>query len=275
MADNQFFDPTNGARITSPNDQPEGLALGSNVTLDLPSAALSPNQAPANQVAAWRGEARPIEVALTVTQPSAELSGGFPPGSATGFAGQVFGGISTHDSPFDAFWVLEYGRGGFVRRRVIDLRSGIFYLGVCDQVTVIAKRWRGSTVWATGQVATVFVNAAIQKPSGGAYDEMTCSQLIRIPAATAASSRNIAGVYGACAFEFDLAAAWGTAEPAFTLASGDSSIRVLYDIANAKITPPFRRFQMPVSVSNLALVLTWSAVTVADVNGQFRWILSP
>jgi len=144
--------------------------LGSGVptTLSYPGAALAMADAVANApiVGSWRGTARPVEVALGLRS----LSFSNVPNRNR----SLFCGTDNVDPENPGFFRLEYGAGGQLRTRYLDMVPGTYYLGVCDNVTITANRWRGATAWGI-TTTDVQVNAAISEAGSGLYDVMQCT----------------------------------------------------------------------------------------------------
>ncbi|MGP1665008.1 MAG: hypothetical protein ACTS5I_03645, partial [Rhodanobacter sp.] len=126
-------------RVARANDR---LESGQGLLSSYPAGSLALSAAPVQLVAGWTSPiARPVEVALFAEYSSESA---FPPPVSAGYVGSD---ITLQDPRNPAFFKIEYGCGAIVRTRYVDLQSARLYLGVCDNVRVSIKRWRGSTTW--------------------------------------------------------------------------------------------------------------------------------
>lgn len=225
------------------------LAIGKPLILTNPAASVLPGAAEQQLVAGWNGEAQPIEVALYSEQQDGVYN--FPTSFQPGYAGINSLAASP---PIPAYFVIEYGCGGIVRRRIVDLVTARVFLGVCDNVRITAARWRGTASWGV-MAFNLQVTASIAKAVGGSYDELQATQMFRGVAAGALSQvfNAPSGAYAWQAGLFDAALSaplWGTAQPDIYFFSGGEE--VVYRIANYVIVPSVRRFKPPFNGSLFA-----------------------
>jgi hypothetical protein len=225
------------------------LAVGKPLILTNPAAAVLPSGVPQEVVAGWNGEAQPVEVALYAESQDAVYN--YPTFSRPAYVGM---NDLTANPPIPAYFVLEYGCGGIVRRRIVDLVTARVFLGVCDNVRVLAARWRGNTSWSV-MAFDLQVTASIAKAVGGSYDELQSTGYRRGTAAAAlsASFSCPSGSYAWQAGVFDAALTapiWGTAQPDIYFSNGGEE--VVYRIASYEIVPSVRRFKPPFNGSLFA-----------------------
>lgn len=248
------------------------LAQGKALVSDPPSL-VSITAAPKTLLVDWTAPvAESVEVAL---YSEFSANGGTIPICTPCYAGDLTVGQSP---PIPAFFTIEYGFGGIVRRRVVDASSARIFLGVCDNVRVFVTRWLGSTAWPNMAQEQLLFSASVGVSSGGSYDELCSTVALLLPDA-AAVDVSLQAPSGAYAWEAGVSSPdsgsgtgqlWGSTQPDLQF-SGETTEAVTYRFATYQIIPSVRRFKVPWR----GLRIHTNTVVLTDTLAVFvRWYLN-
>lgn len=243
-----FFSPTPGALSQTVNVVPaQGvLAVGTPTNVPALTSTVTPFAAQPYLLAGWSHQlARPVEVALYADSPSIAR---FPAPALGAFVGSAVDASNVRNPRNAGFFKIEYGCGGVVRTRYVDLVSARLYLGVCNNVRVTAYRYKnGLNAWGLANT-DLLCTASIGESQGGAYDEMVSTTEVLVEAAATASAYiNIPGGTYAIETGVDvwdgtiLLNPWGTTNPDIFFES-DLECQV-YRLSTNALVPSLRRIK--------------------------------